>query len=278
MREPTEADLRDYLQRLLESDWESPGSALVVAGDLEPAEVDSILFLDQTRQFLRFVVERDGVGITPGGWLKRAVVADAVRQLDWPRREAEGLPPAFKQINEYDVKPLAVMRDVCECGRLLLKRRDRLHVPQRVLPLLAAGAGGRLYRRLFIALFRDAGTDCVYGQDSVPWIDDTMAVTLWRLSLVAQDWLPLERCIDELLLDPVKEQLESYHREFPELRTAMVLHRVVEPLSWFGLLELDRAVARFAFETPGLWFRKTPLFDRFVRFPPFALGLPAQTN
>lgn len=265
----TKEDPNRYVRRLLLADWESSESALQLAEDLSPDEVGSTLFLDQARRFLRLVVESDGVGLTPNGWLKRAVVARMIQELDWTRRYIEPMLGVFKQIEERDVKPIGVIRDVAYAGGLVYNRRGRMHVPKRILPLLRDKEGGRLYRLLFLALFRRLPLDCLYGPEgSVPTLQQSLAVVLWRLHVVAGDWMPLELLPQQILLDQVRKDIEA-DRSFPDLRLDLVWRRALEPLVWFGLLETDREPARRLDARLELRLRKTPLFDRFLGFPPF---------
>ncbi len=278
VRQSTKEDLDRYVRRLLQADWESSDSALQLDGDLTPAQVGSTLFLDQARTFLKLVVESDGVGLTPNGWMKLAVVARMLERLDWARRDVEPMRGFLKRIGEQDVKPLRVIHDVCEAAGFVRCRRGRMYVPRRVLPLLAEEQSGRLYRVLFLALLRRAGLSCLYGgDDDAPMLQQSMAVVLWRLHIVAGEWIPFGELPGEILLDSVREEIEA-SSEFPELALALLWRRAVEPLEWFGLLERDRELKPSGHLDPETRFRKTPLFDRFVKFPPFPLQPPVEAS
>ncbi|MBN2536752.1 hypothetical protein JXB37_00585 [candidate division WOR-3 bacterium] len=268
-----EEQLRAYLFRLLESDWQSPGSALRLADDLAPDEVNTVLFLDQARRFLRYLVENKGAGLTANGWLKLAEVARLLELMDWARQDADALPPEFKRIGEQEVNSLSVVREVVEAAGLVYRRRGRLLVPKRALPLLEDGRAGALYRRLFLAMFRLLPLDCLYGaEDSVPSLQQSMPVVLWRLGQVAGDWVRLGTVFREVLLDGVRKDIEQYLPEFPELRLALLWHRAIEPLVWFGLVELDRQPKQRRPPSARMRLRKTPLFDRFIRITSFEPG------
>ncbi|UCG42990.1 MAG: hypothetical protein JSU73_14230 [candidate division WOR-3 bacterium] len=268
--QPSIEDLNKYVRRLLQADWKSSESDLRLTEDLAPDEVGSTLFLDQARRFLRLVAASDGVGLTPNGWLKRAVVARMIEELDWARRYIEPMLGVFKRIEERDVKPIGVIRDVAYAGGFVYNRRGRMRVPKRILPLLRDEEGGRLYRLLFLALFRRLPLDCLYGPEgSVPTLQQSMAVVLWRLHVVAGDWMPLELLPQQILLDQVRKDIDEAERWPPDLRLDLVWRRALEPLVWFGLLETDREPARRLDARLELRLRKTPLFDRFLGFPPF---------
>ncbi len=277
IREPTIENLNRYVHRLLRADWDSPGSALQLASDLTPEQVGSTLFLDQARTFLRLVVESDGVELTPNGWLKLAVVARMLEQMEWPRKHVEELRGVCKRLHEYDVRPITVIRGVGEVARLMRRRRRKLYVPRRVLPLLREESTGQLYRQLFMALFRHADLRLLYGLDETPLLQDSMAVVLWRLRVVAEDWIALKRLPEQVLLDAVRAETESLDR-FPDMNLHMLWRRVLEPLVWFGLLERDQEPKRSWEVPPEMRLRKTPLFDRFIRFPPFPLEPPVEAS
>ncbi|MFO7651155.1 MAG: hypothetical protein R6X13_07465 [bacterium] len=277
--QPTMEDLNAYLERLLRSDWESGDSTIRLAADITPEEVESTLLLDQTRKYLGFVAECGGVELTPNDWLKLAVVKQMVERLDWAQRELEPMRPFVKRVTERNVRPLGAMRSVCEVAGLVRYRRDVMYVPRRVLPLLVREQGGTLYRRLFLALFRQGNLSELYApQEQTPLFDQSMAVVLWRLGTVARDWIAVNRLSDEVLLESVYQEAVRA-AGLPEVADSLLWHRAIEPLVWFGLLECDvESSGRFWFELRSkARVRKTPLFDRFIKFAPVVPLPPADS-
>jgi hypothetical protein len=98
-----------------------------------------------------------------------------------------------------------------------------------------------------------------YPLDS--WPQSEVGVILWSLSASAHDWLPRET-LTRLCASPVMGVLESQW----DVGSSAMEARILRPLVWFGLLE-SRTEPRLATELVNcLLYRKTPLFDRFVRF------------
>jgi len=278
LRPVSNDDLTRYLQRLVDTDWESADSLVQLRDDLPFERVGSTRFYDQTRLFLRLVVESDGAPLTTlGGWLKRAYVARMMEQMQWPREYIESMRDMFKKVDEYDAKPLDIIRTVCESGNFVRRRRDRLYVPRTIHALLKDAQAGRLYRRLFQTFFRSFSLNYLYGGRETPLLQQSIAVILWRLHIKAGNWISLRLLPDEVLVDQVKRELAASD-SFPNMELHTLYHRVVEPLMWFGLLEADREPERRHSLNVETRFRKTPLLDEFIHFGPFPLRPPAETN
>ncbi|MEO0080624.1 MAG: hypothetical protein ABIK44_08125 [candidate division WOR-3 bacterium] len=267
-----------FILELLSCDWCSADSPLRLRDDLSLDQVGSTRFFDQARRFLRLMVENDGAPLTPGGWLKRAYVARLLEHLEWPRGFIAPLRSCFRKIDESDVKPLKIINSVCQLGNLVRKRRGRLYVPRTVLPLLEDDRAGQLYHRLFLTFFRKFNLDNLWGFAQTPLLQDTIAILLWRLTIVAREWVPLHRIPDELLLGPVWNEIIAQEEKF---QLDLLFHRVLEPLAWFGLLECTPELREIEFDITkdlrDLRLRKRPLFDQFIQFQPFS-SLPIEAS
>jgi hypothetical protein len=265
-RPATTADLDAFVRRLLGADWNAPDSPIQPADDLSYDEVRSVLFYDQARQFLRLLDENGGAPLTATGNLNRAYVAEMIEKLDWLRRYmAPRLKTGrYKVVSEGDVWPLSVIHGVCEYGRLIHKRRNRVLVTSRGRELLADKQAGRLYRHLFVTLFRNFSLDYLSMYRETRFVQDSIAVILWRLQLVARDWTSVERLPKEVFLDSVSDQVRAVS-PWPTVESDVLRREVLEPLVWFGLLESDQADDdRYSRGEPR--YRKAPLFDRFLGF------------
>jgi hypothetical protein len=127
--------------------------------------------------------------------------------------------------------------------------------------MLAAEQHGPLQALLFhVALWR---VNLAYfdGYPLDSWPQSEVGVILWSLSASAHDWLPRET-LTRLCASPVIGVLESQW----DFGSSAMEARILRPLVWFGLLE-SRTGAKSATElvNPRL-YRKTPLFDRFLKF------------
>jgi hypothetical protein len=266
VRPMTMRQLDDWVHSLIDSDWNDPDGPIRLNADIPPAEVMQVPFLRWTRGFLRHLHEDGGAALTESGWLKRKYVARMVELIQWPASTTDMLrKPYIKVINEYDVKELNVVRDVCEVARLVSHRKGMVRTARAALPLLADEQAGRLYHRLFHTFFRELDLyECVYSDAAAPFFEDTMAVTLWRLSLITADWR-LESDLPGLtLLRPARQAARE--PDLPDMETYALRGLVLVPLVWFGLLEQDPADTICWREPDAVRYRKTPLFDRFLRF------------
>ena len=88
-----------------------------------------------------------------------------------------------------------------------------------------------------------------------------MGVVLWSLSASANEWMDRET-LTRLSTIPVVGLLESDW----DLGSYAMESRILKPLLWFGLLEsrTESSVANRLIDRH--LYRKTALFDRFVKF------------
>ncbi|MCX6841921.1 MAG: hypothetical protein NTX53_06560 [candidate division WOR-3 bacterium] len=267
VRPATKADEDAFIAQLLKADWNAPDSPIRLADDLSLDDVKHVLFFDQARQFLRLMDENKGAPLTPTGNFNRVYVALMLERMDWLRRYAKPLLEGglCKVINEGDIMPLGVLHGVCEFGKLVHKRRNRVFLTNKARDLLADAQAGSLYRQLFITLFRAFSLDFLSGFQPTPFVQHSIAVILWRLQLVARDWIALNQLPREVFLNAVSEQVRAVSI-WPEVEPDVLRGEVLRPLLWFGLLECDHAEDEWHHRGVVLRFRKTPLFDHFLTF------------
>lgn len=265
------AELERYVRWLQRPDWNEPEFPMKLRADLPVAEVAETRLLNQTRLFLKLMAEEGSAPLTPAGYLKRAYVARMIEQMEWPRAHMADFPPGmFKKVDEFDAKPLDIIRRLCECAGWVRHRRDALYVPKRVLGLLDDEQTSWLYRELFITFFRRFNIWHLFTDEAAPAVQQTAAVTLWRLSVVADNWITLQNMPPEILIDGVRDVMTR--ADLPDWELIVLDHLMLRPLSWLGLLERDRPEDRVTQEAAQTRFRKTALFDRFITFcppPPF---------
>jgi hypothetical protein len=91
------------------------------------------------------------------------------------------------------------------------------------------------------------------------WPQNDVGVVLWSLSASATDWLHPDK-LTRLCTVPVIGVLEAEW----DLGSFAMESRILRPLTWFGLLA-SRWVGKAGLGEPRL-YRKTPLFDQFVKF------------
>jgi hypothetical protein len=266
-RRLTPEELDRFIRCLLAADWESADSPIRLREDLTLGQVTSSRFFDQTRIFLRLLAEDKGMALTARGNLNRAGVAKMVEHMAWPRATAEYARKVFhsKKFDEPDIAPLHHIRIVCECGKLTFKRRGLLLATRKARALCEDAAAGRLFRHLFIAFFRRFSLDYLSGFPETPFVQDSIGVILWRLSLKAPDWIPAGKLPPEVFLPQVRDQITRTD-PWPSAESGILVLKVLEPLCWFGLLQGDTRDDDDLRPFEDRKYRKTPLFDQFMTF------------
>jgi hypothetical protein len=208
---------------------------------------------------LRRAIETDGLKLTAMGNLSRAVVLEMCRIIEWPDYHKQELFLFNKVINELDCLPLHVVRILAQASRLFRRRRGTL-VPSRLGKGLSAPEKyGALQAVLFHIGFWHVNLAYFDRLALDSWPQSDVGVALWALSASANDWLDRET-LTRLCTVPVVGVLEAAW----DLGSSLMEARILRPLMWFGLLEYRGQPG-----TGPVWqhlYRKTPLFDRFVKF------------
>jgi hypothetical protein len=208
---------------------------------------------------LRRVVEADGLRLTPTGNLSRALVAEMCEIIEWPDHNKREFFQFHKVVNEPDFLPLHFVRVLAQASKLLRARGGRL-MPTRVgKSILARGRHGVLHALLFHIAFWHLNLGYFDGNPLAGWPQNDVGIVLWSLAAAANDWVDRET-LTRLCTVPVIGVLESTW----DLGSSAMQARILRPLQWFGLLEHRSELGTGPVERHC--YRKTPLFDRFVKF------------
>lgn len=259
------AAVQDFCRRLLDADWEAPGGPLRLSGDLELEDLSGSEFFVNARMFLAALAEEDGAPATERGNLSRAFVRLMFDRLVLPEKERESILRECKVINESDVWALHIVRVVCECGGLVIRRKKRFRLTKAARKLLDDDRAGELFRKLFIAYFRRF--DLRYGRyvRDVPSIQVAMAVTLWRLDAVARDWTPVCGLAEQVLLPAVLKELHAAMVSPYEKEEWVLSRYILNPLCSLGLIERQED-GEFSFVDADDSIRITALWRKFFWF------------
>jgi hypothetical protein len=263
---PDLAALNLFLKSLHDADWEDPHGVFRFNNDTPLAELGAADFLQNTRLFLQALAEENGTAATATGNLNRVFVRRMFEELK--------LSPVFrattlrvcKVINEMDLWPLHSARVVAELGRLVAKRNGRFVLTKPGRDLLAIEQAGALFRHLFITFFRKLDLRYVAGFRNVPEIQQTMAITLWRLADVARDWRAVKGIAGQILPPRVAERMRATMRSEYETEEWIICAYVLMPLLDFGLIERQHQNEWSGINDEDV-IRVTSLFRRFVSFP-----------
>jgi hypothetical protein len=211
------------------------------------------------RILLQRAIETGGLKLTQTGNLSRTVVAEIIEIIEWPGLDKDEAFQLHKVINEPDFLPLHFVRVLLQGTKLVRRHRGKLVVTRLGKGMLVPDRHGALQALLFhIALWHlNLGYFDRNPIDS--WPQSHTGIVLWSLSASANDWLAPET-LTRLCTVPVIGVLEAAW----DLGSYAMESRILRPLLWFGLLEQRREKGTGLVDRH--LYRKTPLFDRFVKF------------
>jgi hypothetical protein len=162
-------------------------------------------------------------------------------------------------INEPDFLPIYFVRMLLQATKLMRKNRDKL-VPTRLgKEMLVPKRCGVLQALLFHVALWHLNLSYFDRNPVQSWPQNDAGVVLWSLSASASDWLHPDK-LTRLCTVPVIGVLEAAW----DLGSFAMEARILRTLTWFGLME-SRWEGKAGLGEPRL-YRKTPLFDRFVKF------------
>jgi hypothetical protein len=249
---------------LLSGDWVSTGALRTDPG-IPAAELAGADFLEVARLLLLAARDEGPLPATATGNLSRRTVAALLERMPRSPELEYALEPLGVVRNEQDLFLLHVPRVVLGVAGLLIRRKG-FRITRRGRELLEEARAGELFAELFRTHFRGFNLAYLSRGPEEPGIQRTVAVSLFLLGRHAGEWAGAETLAERVLLpdaaDPTARVDDPYRADAVRW---LVAARLLHPLRRFGLLE-----RRLVGEGPE-WqrrteFRKTPLFDRFLRF------------
>jgi hypothetical protein len=252
--------LLDYASFVALHDAPSPTAGPIrLATNLTEEEVQQSAVARNATILLHAAATGPGLQTTAAGNLSRGVVAEMRDLFTWPDFDKAKAFRFQKVINEADFLPLFFVRNLVQAAGLV--RKHKAHVE-------TSPAGRRMLERLQLRslqamLFHVAfwrldlsyfGRGLLHG-----WPQRDAGIVLWSLSVAANDWQPRER-LSRLCTVPVIGVLEQ---KWDIASYALEAH-ILRPLLWFGLLEYKENAADPGSVEGRHFYRKAPLFDRFL--------------
>lgn len=256
--------LNRYLKSLYDADWEDTRGVIRFSADTKLEEFARADVFHNARIFLNALLEEGGTPTTATGNLTRAFVRRAFDRLQLDPDYRKITRSVCKVINEQDVWPLHEVRLVAEYGKLVARRKQRFTVTKLGRDLLTDERAGELFRRLFLTYFRTLDLCYLVHVREQPEIQATLAITLWRLEQVAENWRAVKGMAAQILPPRVMAQIVSQQRGDFDNPDFFVSAYVLDPLRDFGLLERQRESEWRIGENDSV--RVTPLFRRFIGF------------
>lgn len=243
------------LQALLRANWESHRGAIRFCETLPGQEVERCWILQNVRPFLFACQVEGGVPATAAGNLNRQFVEQMIQTLPASEQWRHQHRRYRKVWNEADFPYLHMLRLLSVSAGLLKLVKRSFCVTAKGRRLLAPERGSQLYGCLFLAHFQKldwASLDRFPENDA---LKATIAYSLYTLSRQGCGWQPSQQLASQVLLPAARRG--SSVRE--------VESRLLEPLVQFGLLD-KRPIDYSRSPCSSYEVRKTPLFDRFIRF------------
>lgn len=260
------------LARLLHEDWSGNGG-LTLNRELTMMELAAADLLHDARTLLVALRDDGPMAVTQVGNLSRAVVKQLLPRLRASRGPfiAEQLLGG-KVVNEEDVLWLNVLRHVLSFAGLIVRRKG-FRITKRGREHVADDRVGELYALVFETLFRRLNLQVLDRSDRHAGLQGTIAFSFFKLRTSARDWSSPEKLAAEAWLESAKDPPTPGDVQYGDMRHWSFRHRVLAPLVHFGLLEERELPAKEKWSRP-VEMRKTPLFDRFLRFELGADAVP----
>ena len=181
--------------------------------------------------------------------------------FEWPDFDRAEAFEYHKVVNESDFLPLYFVRHVVEVAKLVRRARGALKPTRRGHDLIAESHLRALPAVLFHVTFWHCDLSYLGGGLHGTWPQSDIGVILWSLSVGAGDWRTPEN-LTRLCTIPINGVVDAAW----DSGTMMMEARILRPLHWFGLLEQRREAIPGARFGERHFYRKSPLFDRFLRF------------
>ena len=237
------------------------GAAMRLASDLTPEEIGQSAVARNALILLHAASMGPGLKLTATGNLSRQVVAEMCDLFTWPDFDKAEAFRFHKVINEPDFPPLFVVRHLIETACLIKKRKGQLRITPSGTGVLESPGRDALQALLFHMAFWMA--DLSYFSRGLlgGWPQRDAGIVLWSLSVSASDWTPPER-LARLCTIPINGVLDQQYDKASYAIEGVILR----PLNAFGLLEHRAEPMPDQRYGKAHFYRKTPLFDRFLNF------------
>jgi hypothetical protein len=238
----------------------SPAGPIRLATDLTPSEIRQSAVTWNTLSLLSASAAKSGLKLTATGNLARSVVAEMMDLFDWPDFDKEEILSVSKVVNEPDFLPLYFVRHLAFAAQLLRKHKHLAKVTKTGRRVLEEPDRRALQAVLFHVAFWRLDLSYFGRSQLGMWPQNDIGILLWSLSSAADHWQSPERLMRFCTI-PTPEVLDA------RVNPALVMEaKILHPLRAFGLMEIrddEKSEPRWNRRS---FYRKSPLFDRFLAF------------
>ena len=249
---------------LVYANWDDPSGAIQLNEELTEDELKTVDFLVNTRIFLGALERADGVKATAMGNLNRKFVSEMLDTFQVQAAYLEAVIRVNKVINELDFFPLHVVNIVARLAGLHRRVKGVFRITRKGKELLADDKMGSLCALLFKTHFRKFNLAYLDRAPELPVFQQAITYSLYMVPRLLTEWHTAEDVAPLLVLGGVAKATQevTFGRD---VLPWIVKARLLRPLEAFGLLESrERKTPRHIYGIAQ--FRKTSLFDRFLRF------------
>jgi len=237
------------------------GTALRIAKDLTSDDITFSAVASAAITVLNAASTPTGLKLTATGNLSRQVVAEMWDQITWPGFNKEMTLAVNKVINEPDFGPLYFVRNLIHAAKLVSKRKEHIKTNQAGKRFLTLDGQPALQELLFRTAFWELNLGYFRGSALGGWPQQDVGVALWSLSVSAHDWTPPDD-LTRLCTIPVMGVLEAPYDRGSYAFEGIILRHLVD----FGLMEHRAETIPGERFLKNHCYRKSPLFDRFLKF------------
>jgi len=241
-------------------------SGLVLNTDLEKEHLLKILMCTNGMKLLRYADENKGIQLTKSKALFRKCITWAAEEFMWPGYEPEELYRLNRVLNEQDFPPVEIMHNLMVAAKLMRHFKGKAILTKSGRQLIGN------YSALQIALFETWFTRFdfdYYDRFGMPEIagGNDYGHFFGVITNRVCDWVSLASLAHWCI--PV-DLISQYHISPLDEACWFLSSRLIRPLKWLGLLEVNRRDRLSPFSEQTI--RKTQLFDEFLKFPNIPAG------
>ena len=250
------------ITRFQEYHWGDAEFPLQFNHNLSLKEANQSIFFRNTVLFLNKLIEfKDKPTSTAKGNLNRKFVKMMFDEMELDGKYRESTIGFNKVLNETDLFPLHIIKIVCKCAGLIENRSKKILLLKKHHHLLSEEKAGELYYLLFEAYFQKFNLAYLDRFPEMDGIQGTFDFSLYRLSVICNDYQSVEDLYYEIFLPAIMENIEDTLPEH-RMKERVMTSRIIYPLFRFGLLEGKFKQDKFFNRIDQA--RKTPLFDKFI--------------
>ncbi|TVR13526.1 MAG: hypothetical protein EA391_14075 [Balneolaceae bacterium] len=251
---------------LVACNWEKNEGPVQLNGKLPSTDVSGSILFHNARTMLLKAQKEDGLGLTQTGNLQRKPISGLLPECRWPEGYLETIKEVNKVLNEHDVWLLHSTRVLLEIAGLLRKYKGKLKGVKKMSELSLGSRSGELYRHLFITYFRKMNISYLTNNTfDFPNLQANTPFTLFRLQLLADDWVSIDELPEQILLPLANEEIATRSNKYTK-PDWLLYTLILKPLELFGLMETRKTGDESEWSYKPDKCRKTPLFDKFITF------------